>query len=510
MFIRKKKNKGWSISVQIIDKSKWKYEVFKTLWSSDDKNKVEKLLIQANQIVNKRNPNQIQLFVNESHDDLIIEQFIENISNLQIQTIWPELIYWTLFDRIGFNIINDELFRDIVITRLVYPTSKLKTVDYLYRYKWINIWVDQIYRFLDKLNDKYKDRVEQVSFNYTKNILKEISVVFYDMTTLYFEAEEKDDLRKIWFSKDGKFQCPQIMLWLLVWPWWLPIWYNIFEWNEFEWDTIVPVLEWIEKKYWFDKPVVIADAAMLSKKNLGKLEEAEYKFIIWARIKNETNAIKDQILKSAENIKDWETFEILKSNWVRLIISYSDKRAKKDFYNREKWLKKLRAKIKSWKLSKDKINNRWYNKFLSFKSDILVEIDELKVEDDKKWDWLKWYITNTSLTTDHIIDNYKHLWEIEKAFRISKTDLRIRPIYHRKKERIEAHICVSFVAYTIYKELERLLYEHKAWFSPQRASELTHNMYELTYQLPISQEFRKTKFKFCPTQEILDKVVNWG
>ena len=136
--------------------------------------------------------------------------------------------------------------------------------------------VDTVYRFLDKLCDKYKETVEQVTYEYTKRTLKNISVVFYDVTTLYFEAENEDDLRKIGFSKDGKFQNPQIMLGLLVGQNGYPIGYNIFEGNTFEGHTLLPVLEGIQRKYGLIKPTVIADAAMLSKKNLDNLAKEKY------------------------------------------------------------------------------------------------------------------------------------------------------------------------------------------------------------------------------------------
>ncbi len=112
---------------------------------------------------------------------------------------------------------------------------------------------------------------------------------------------------------------------------------------------------------------------------------------------------------------------------------------------------------------------------------ITIEIDYEKFNTDNCWDGLKGYITNTQLSGTEVIENYKNLWHIEKAFRMSKTDLRIRPIYHRLKHRIEAHICISFTAYCIYKELERILYKEKSTISSKRAAELTHNMYQVTY-----------------------------
>ncbi len=120
---------------------------------------------------------------------------------------------------------------------------------------------------------------------------------------------------------------------------------------------------------------------------------------------------------------------------------------------------------------------------------------------------LKGYITNTELPNQEVINNYNNLWQIEKAFRMSKTDLRIRPIYHRLKHRIEAHICISFTAYTIYKELERVLKESKSELSLKKASEITHNIYQISYYLPDSG-YKKTKLlKMDKEQEELYRII---
>ncbi len=150
-------------------------------------------------------------------------------------------------------------------------------------------------------------------------------------------------------------------------------------------------------------------------------------------------------------------------------------------------MQRLEKQIKHGKLTKININNRGYNKYLKIKSKVEVEIDYEKFNQDKSWDGLKGYVTNTKLTPQQIIENYKNLWHVEKAFRMSKTDLRVRPIFHRLRKRIEAHICISFTAYTIYKELERVLYKSKSTISLKQAADLTHNMYELIVTLPESK-----------------------
>ena len=505
MFVRKKVNKSGSVSVQVVDKSNG-YKILKTVGISDDPAEIKYLVGQAEQIIRTYGGQQKELFKN--NDEIVIENFLKGLSNGQVRTVGPELIFGVLFDRIGFNAINDELFRHLVVTRLVYPTSKLKTVDYLYRYQGIEVEVDTIYRFLDKLKDQYKEKVEQIAFEYTKRTLKGIAVVFYDMTTLYFESEDEDDLRKIGFSKDGKFRNPQIMLGLLVGTDGYPIGYDIFEGNVFEGKTLLPTLAKIKERFGFGNPVVVADAAMLSKQNMKELKENGYQFIIGGRIKNEDVTIKKGILKNVPTIKQ-EIISVNKPDGTKLIVSYSESRRKKDQYNRERGLSKLRQRIVSGRLQKNHINNRGYNKFLTLKGTVEVEIDEAKVAADSHWDGLKGYVTNTELSGTQVIENYRHLWQIEKAFRISKTDLRIRPIHHYRRKRIEAHICIAFVAYTIYKELERLLGKYNVRFSPKRAAELTHTMYEIEYQ-PLPNALAK-KFILrmsCEQQTLYDVVHN--
>jgi len=130
----------------------------------------------------------------------------------------------------------------------------------------------------------------------------------------------------------------------------------------------------------------------------------------------------------------------------------------------------------------------------------MVEIDEPKIQQAARWDGLKGYLTNTDLSADDVIENYGQLWQIERAFRISKTDLRIRPMYHRRRRRIEAHVLVAFVAYTIYKELERRLAAAGLPISPARAAELTQTMYELTFRLPNAPEDRRQLLTMEPEQ----------
>lgn len=355
------------------------------------------------------------------------------------------MIFGQIFDFVGYNQIKDELFRHLVISRFAFPLSKLKAIEHLYRYQGVWLDIDAVYRFLDKLKSKLKEQVKQISYRSTLELLNgQVSVVFYDMTTLYFEASDEDDLRKTGFSKDGKHQHPQIFIGLLVGLGGYAIGYDIFEGNAYKGHTLIPFLEKKRDKFKIDKPVVIADAGSLSNDNIRALEEREYEYILGARPKNESEIIKAQILNHP--FSDEATVSIRKKDGTRLILNYSEGRSKKDAYNRKRGLIRLEKLVKTGKLTKSSVNNRGYNKYLKLDGDISIHIDYEKYNNDQRWDGLKGYITNTKLTDNQVIENYKHLWQIEKAFRMSKTDLRIRPIYHRPRVRIEAHMCISFTA----------------------------------------------------------------
>ena len=503
MFLRKKPNSSGSISVQIIVKKSGKYKVVKTIGSSANEQEIQKLLYIGKQEI-ERLSCQPKLFVSET--DTIVEQTFSILGNSSIQTVGPEIIFGKIFDHIGFNAVNEELFRHLVIARLAFPLSKLKTIDYLYRFQGVRLDIDAVYRFLDKLNNKLQTQVEQIAFNHTKEVLQgNISVVFYDMTTLYFEASDEDDLRKTGFSKDGKHQNPQIFLGLLVGLGGYAIGYDIYEGNIYEGHTLIPFLEKITQRFNLDKPIVVADAGLLSKDNIKALSDLDYEYIIGARIKNESETIKKQILN--QQFADGQMMTIKKTSNTRLIVAFATNRAVKDEHNRKRGLHRLEKQIKAGKLTKSSINNKGYNKYLKLTGDVSIEIDYEKFHSDQSWDGLKGYITNTKLKNKQVIENYKNLWYIEKAFRMSKTDLRIRPVYHRLRHRIEAHICISFTAYCIYKELERVLSKEKSRLSLKKAAELTYNMYQITYTLPESKHTKSKLLKMDDEQAELHQII---
>ncbi|MFW6275860.1 MAG: IS1634 family transposase [bacterium] len=501
MFVRRNRNRSGSVSIQIAYKFKGKTRIIKTVGVAKTEREEELLILLAESEMS-RIKGMESLFV--EHDDLVVENFVNSIANDHLQIVGSELILGKIYHEFNFPGGGScNYFRNLVLCRLVYPGSKLKTVEYFRQHLNTEVSVYTIYRFLDELNSQLKPKIEHLTFEYTKKLLKgKIGIVFYDMTTLYFEASEEDDYRIPGFNKDGKHQQPQIMIGLLVSSHGYPIGYQIFEGNTSETKTLIPILETFQEKFNIEKPIVVADAALLSQKNINALRENHYEYILGGRIKNETADIKAKILEL--NVEENKPKEI-KSKNGRLVISYSQKRAKNDKRNREKGLKRLEKRVASGKLTKDHINNRGYNKYLTLSGEIKITIDYEKYNTDSVWDGLKGYVTNTHLSRKEVIENYSQLWQVEKAFRISKTDLRIRPIYHRLKSRIEAHICICFTAYAIYKELERLLKINKINLSPEKAIEQIKEIRQLQYTLPKSKGI---KTKILQPTDLQNQLLN--
>jgi hypothetical protein len=293
MFVREKKNKSGSISVQIVSKEDGRLVVVETLGYVRTSAEVLQLKSKGEQrileIQGKRS-----LFMSDL--DYGISNLISSLSNSTVQTIGPELIFGQLYDAVGYNYVDNDMFRHLVIARLAFPLSKLKTCEYLYRYQGKSINISKVYRFIDKLSNSLQEQIEQITYKHTLSILGCLSIVFYDMTTLYFDASDEDDLQKTGFSKEGKRQKSQIYLELFIGSGGYAVVYDIYEGNIHESHTLIPFLEKVSKRFNLGKPIVVVDSGLLSQKNIMALTESGYTYILGARIKNENHIIKQQIL----------------------------------------------------------------------------------------------------------------------------------------------------------------------------------------------------------------------
>ena len=490
--VRKKKNQSGSISVQIVDRTNRGYKVVETLGCSDDETEIDKLHQKAILRINDLSQNLFSKSLDETSETLLLKKLLSKLTTQDFIPIGDELIFGKIFNNIGCNNLFNNvksirkqedknfLFKSLVISRLLYPGSKLELINYLSYFKNIDITSDKIYRFLDTLyQDEIKSRIETCVFEHTKKVMNgEIIVTFYDVTTLYFESESEDDLRRVGFSKEGKIARPQIQLGLFTTLEGYPLSFEVYEGNKYEGHTLIDVLKKFQDRFQLDKkPIVVADRGMLNNDNIAYLENNNYKYILAYKIKNISNDLKEEI-KNLTFIDDNVTHNIEFKKVIpfadendkkqtihvnqRLVLSYSTQRAKKDKYNRNKAIQRLENKIKSSKtITKKDLKLSYYAKYIDLddnNSKITFNINNQKIIEDEKLDGIKGFVTNDfTLTANEIIEHYNNQYEVERAFRISKTDLKIRPIYHRLETRIKAHILISFVSYSIYKEFERKL-----------------------------------------------------
>ncbi len=490
--VRKKKNSSGSTSIHIIDRTNRGYKVVESLGSSKNEFEIKRLYQKALNRIDELEQNLLYIVKDNTKKEQI-KDLLSDITTQDFIPIGDELVFGKLFNDIGCSEIfhnikylrkKDEkefLFKSLVISRLLYPGSKLELIHYLDYFKNIEINEDKIYRFLDTLyKDEIKSKIEECIFNHTQKIMdNQIVATFYDVTTLYFESESEDDLRRIGFSKEGKLARPQIQLGLFTTLEGYPLSYEVYEGNEYEGHTLIDILQKFQTKFNLkNKPIVVADRGMLTNVNIAFLENNNYKYILAYKIKNIDNNLKKQIanlifindstihtidindkeINYKEIIDNKEVKNIITVN-QKLILTYSSKRAKKDKYTREKALEKIKAKLNK-NVTKSDLKLSYYAKYLDVedKCDMKYKLNNTKVQNDAKLDGIKGFVTNDfTLNPKDVVEHYQNQYEVERAFRISKTDLKIRPIYHRLETRIKAHILISFVSYAIYKEFERKL-----------------------------------------------------
>lgn len=227
--------------------------------------------------------------------------------------------------------------------------------------------MDKIYRYMDKLYNTQQESIQKISVEHTRKILGgKIGLMFYDVTTLYFESDHGDGFREPGFSKDGKHSQPQIVLGLLVSEDGYPLSYSMFNGTQYEGHTMIPIVDDFVRRFKLDDFVLVADSSLINTKNIDFLKAQGYKYIIGARIKNSTQAVKDWLLSQE---KAEGTFNEKTVSHRRLIVGYSEKRAKKDAYNRTKGITRLEKAFKAGTISKENINKRGYNKFLEISKD---------------------------------------------------------------------------------------------------------------------------------------------
>lgn len=275
-----------------------------------------------------------------------VDSLVNRIDGLSING--TQLILNRIYDGIGFNRIKDDVLRHLVVARISQPSSKLATTSYLRSYFKEDIGLSRIYRYMDKLYNSQMEPVQEISIAHTRSILGgSTGLLFYDVTTLYFETAPKDDMRQAGFSKDGKTSEAQIVLGLLVSQDGYPLSYSIFNGSQYEGYTMIPIIDDFVHRYSLSDFVIVADSGLMSAKNIRLLRSAGYKYIIGARIKTESTVLREWILSLEKT--NGTAYEKKKDDGDRLIVSYSENRASNDAKNRAKGVARLEKSFRTGK-----------------------------------------------------------------------------------------------------------------------------------------------------------------
>lgn len=499
MFVRRKKNRSGSTSVVVADKSSGVFRALKVVGVGTTDEEIGALVKEGKEWIAHYGGQQTLLFPDEAAEQLkreeetMTEHIVSNIISTSLKS--PQTIINKVYDRIGFNAVQDEELRHLVVSRIYSPMSKKATVDYLRRHFKEDVSLQKIYRYLDN----QQELVQAISVEHTRELFGgNLGILFYDVTTLYFETTDSDELRESGFSKDGKNANPQVVLGLLVSRGGYPLSYSLFNGSQYEGYTMLPIVDDFVQRFRLGKDfVVIADAGLMSAKNIKLLRDGGYKYVIGARIKSESGEMMEKII--ATEHRNGAFNDIKYHDGDRLIVGYSDERAKKNAHDREEGVMRLRKRYAKGTLTKADINKRGYNKFLSVSSGVTVSIDEDKVKQDAVWDGLKGYRTNTDMRPEDVYDAYQNLWNVERSFRITKGTLDVRPMFHFTPRRIEAHVCICFVALKVYKELERLLKQSGCPYSVDEVLRIAETVVTIEIARPENNDtITKT---LCLTEE---------
>jgi transposase len=342
---------------------------------------------------------------------------------------------------LGFDQLDDEIFEALCIARIVEPTSKLDNLRVL-----SDLGVDffkktSLFRCLAKVGElDYRKTISQACFEHARG--HGFSLVLYDVTTLYFEVQEEDTYRKPGLSKERRLE-PQIILGLLVDPYGFPLGLHSFEGNTAETKTILPVIEAFQAQHGLTQIAIVADAAMLSAANLAALSKAGYTYVVGSRFHKIPYEIAEY--QKAGNLRD-QQIVVSHQEGFRVIYQYREKRAALDRRNIDKQVAKAK-KVVSGQIPTYK------TKFLSVKAKT-KQLNQKLIDKAYALAGVKGYVTNLDIPDEEVIAYYHQLFQVEATFRMAKSDLKARPIYHRKRDAIEAHLTIVLAALAMSRNIE--------------------------------------------------------
>lgn len=465
MQVRTTKTASGSTAVQVVDRFNQRTKIIKHIGSAKDAFSLENLMKLGRQYIRENN-NTTPLFPELVSE--IEQKHLVSIDHLVFTNTYHAFAYEFFsffYTRNGFDVIENPVLKDLAIMRLVEPASKQASLALLKEYFGHTYGHTTLYKSL-RLIRQQKDAIEQAAISYAKhNLAFDFSLVFYDVTTLYFETFKQDadvvdekgtvvtkGLRAPGFSKDNKPLQPQIMIGLVVNGDGYPISIEMFSGRTFEGHTMLPMICNLQEKYNIKTLTVVADAGMLNSDNIQGIKEVGLNYVVGARLGNVTAKTLKEVSMNLNKTEG--VYFTTETKQGTLICDYSKKRAVKDRSDRKKQLKRAQTQIDNPKKTKRKA------RFVTEETKAKLILNQALIEKDELKEGIKGYYTNLTLdkniTPQDIVARYKDLWNVEKSFRIAKSDLEARPIFHHKQESIKAHILIVFVSLCLAKSIELL------------------------------------------------------
>lgn len=389
------------------------------------------------------------------------------------------------YARLGFDVIGDDAFRQLVLARIIEPTSKADSVRVLTEIGVASASLRTMFRALQRAQERdYRAQIADACFNHALTG-GDVSLVLYDVTTLYFEAEKEDDdkagvtgLRKVGYSKERRVD-PQIVVGLLVDRSGFPLEIGCFEGNTAETLTLVPIVKQFQARHGIADMVVVADAGMLSAGNLRELDEVGLRFIVGSRVTKAPKDLESHFRWHGDAFTDGQVIDTItprdqrgkaaktsdprikaepvwdpsadaehEKSW-RAVWAYSTKRAVRDNKTLTLQENKARAVVAGEKTTRTP-------RFVKTRNGA-NEVDEVSLARARRLVGLKGYVTNIEaalMPAAEVISSYHDLWHVEQSFRMSKTDLAARPMFHHAREAIEAHLTIVFAALAVARHLQ--------------------------------------------------------
>jgi hypothetical protein len=460
MYIRRVKTASGATAVQLVEKRRGVRQIVEHLGSAHD----EVTLAALEQVGRQKIQGNQQAFDLDLHTENSSEKPSSGVDaggGLVLHGTRPRLLWEVLeraYDRIGFSTaVDDEVFKQLVLARIIEPTSKLDSIRVL---EELNVGKVPSYatvkrRLQRSVAEKWQDAVSAAAYRFAAGG-GAVSLCLYDVTTLYFEADEEDELRKSGFSKERRID-PQVLVGLLVDRSGFPLELHFFEGNRAETRTMVPVLDAFRARHQVTDMLVVADAGMLSWANIQALEDAGYQYIVGSRTSKAPMDLASTFATKGNHFADGQIIETttelkkgVASSSRRAVWQYRLAREHRD--RRNHTLQVQRAEdITAGRKSQRKA------RFLNTIGTKKPEVDYEAAKAAEQLFGLKGYTTNTSmkvLTGAEVVAAYHSLFEVETSFRMAKSDLRARPIFHHTRDAIEAHLTIVFCALAVARHLQ--------------------------------------------------------